>query len=128
MALKKDLILRSPHRGHLEGRTARVPGDAASDTSTALAKRVCVGIITGAHGVRGAVRVKSFTAAPADVAGYGPLEDESGERHFSLSLVGSANGVLIARLAGIADRDRAEALRGLRLYLPRTALPPTAEE
>jgi 16S rRNA processing protein RimM len=92
------------------------------------ANRVCVGIITGAHGVRGAVRVKSFTADPEGVARYGPLEDEKGERHLSLRLVGSAKGVVIARLSGIADRDHAEALRGLRLYLPRTALPPTADE
>ncbi len=91
-------------------------------------KRVCVGVIAGAHGVQGAVRVKSFTADPEDVARYGPLEDEKGERRLSLRLVGSAKGVVIARLAGIADRDRAEALRGLRLYLPRAALPPTGKE
>ncbi len=91
-------------------------------------KRVCVGILTGAHGVRGAVRVKSFTADPQDVARYGPLEDESGERRFMLRLAGSAKGVLIAHLSGIDDRDQAEALRGLRLYLPRAALPPTAAE
>src|SRR6202162_3579597 len=91
-------------------------------------KRVCVGVIAGAHGVQGAVRVKSFTADPQAVARYGPLEDETGERLLSLRLVGSAKGVVIARLAGIADRDRAEALRGLRLYLSRAALPPPAEE
>jgi 16S rRNA processing protein RimM len=91
-------------------------------------KRVCVGVVTGAHGVRGAVRIKSFTAEPEDVAGYGPLEDERGERRFALRLVGSAKGVLIAAISGIDDRDRAEALRGLRLYLPRSALPPPEEE
>ncbi len=91
-------------------------------------KRVCVGVITGAHGVRGAVRVKSFTAEPADVARYGPLEDESGERRFELRLIGSAKGVMIATLAGVTDRDRAEALRGLRLYLPRAALPPPGDD
>jgi 16S rRNA processing protein RimM len=83
--------------------------------------------------VRGAVRLKSFTAVPEDVAGYGPLEDERGERRFALRLVGGARGggakgVLIAAISGIDDRDRAEALRGLRLYLPRSALPPTEEE
>ncbi len=91
-------------------------------------KRVCVGVITGAHGIRGAVRLKSFTAEPEDVAGYGPLEDERGERHFALRIVGSAKGVLIAAISGIDDRDRAEALRGLRLYLRRSALPPPEEE
>lgn len=91
-------------------------------------KRVCVGVVTGAQGVRGAVRVKSFTAEPDAIARYGPLEDEKGERRFALRVVGSAKGVLIAVVAGIEDRDRAEALRGLRLYLPRAALPPTEEE
>ena len=91
-------------------------------------KRVCVGIVTGAHGVRGDLRVKSFTADPQDIARYGPLEDESGERRYALRLTGSAKGALIAHLSGIDDRDRAEGLRGLRLYLPRAALPPTAEE
>ena len=91
-------------------------------------RRVCVGVVTGPHGVRGAVRIKSFTADPADIATYGPLEDESGERRLELRLVGAAKGVLIAKLAGLDDRDRAEALRGLRLYLPRAALPPPGEE
>jgi 16S rRNA processing protein RimM len=75
------------------------------------------------------VRIKSFTEVPEDVAGYGPLEDETGRRQFDLRLCGIAKGVLIARLPGIEDRDQAEALRGLRLYLPRSALPqPEAEE
>jgi 16S rRNA processing protein RimM len=91
-------------------------------------KRVCVGVVTGAHGVRGAVRLKSFTAEPEDVAGYGPLEDERGERRFALRVLGNAKGVLIAAISGVDDRDRAEALRGLRLYLPRSALPPTEKD
>lgn len=95
---------------------------------TAPEKRVCVGIVTGPHGVRGAVRIKSFTAAPDDIARYGPVEDEAGERKFRLRIVGSAKGVVIGRLAGVADRDAAEALRGMRLYLPRAALPPPADE
>jgi 16S rRNA processing protein RimM len=101
---------------------------AATDAAAGTAKRICVGIVAGAQGVQGAVRIKSFTTNPEDVARYGPLEDESGERRLSLRLVGSAKGVVIARLAGIADRDRAEALRGLRLYLPRAALPPAGQD
>lgn len=93
-----------------------------------VAKRVCVGVVTGPHGVTGAVRVKSFTARPEDVGAYGPLADEAGDRSFELRVVGVAKGVLIARLAGVTDRNRAEALRGLRLYLPRAALPPPAPE
>jgi 16S rRNA processing protein RimM len=91
-------------------------------------KRVCVGIISGAHGVRGAVRIKSFTAEPRDVAQYGPLADQSGARQFKLLLAGAVKGVLIATIDGITDRNKAEALRGLRLYLPRAALPAPSED
>jgi 16S rRNA processing protein RimM len=92
---------------------------------SALDKRVCVGAVAGAHGVRGAVKIKSFTGTPEDIARYGALEDESGERHFTLRLTGAGKGVLIGHLSGIADRNQAEAARGLRLYLHRDALPPT---
>src|SRR5436305_8748806 len=104
------------------------PSPPVGERESLADKRVCVGVVAGAHGVRGAVRIKSFTANPEDVAGYGPLEDESGRQRFSLRLVGATKGVLIGWLSGVADRDRAEALRGLRLYLARAALPPTEEE
>jgi 16S rRNA processing protein RimM len=78
--------------------------------------------------VQGAVRIKSFTQAPEDIARYGPLTDEAGDRCFELSLVGAVKGVVLARLSGIEDRDQAEALRGLRLHLPRAALPQTEAE
>lgn len=88
-------------------------------------RRVCVGIITGPHGVQGALRIKSFTQVPQSISGYGPVEDESGRLRFELHLVGTAKGVVLARVAGIEDRNQAETLRGLRLYLPRCALPRT---
>src|SRR4051794_41422682 len=91
-------------------------------------KRVCVGVVTGPHGIRGAVRLKSFTAEPQDIASYGPVEDERGQRQFELQLIGEGKGVVIARIPGVDDRNRAEALRGMRLYLPRNALPPTDED
>jgi 16S rRNA processing protein RimM len=86
-------------------------------------KLILVGIVTGPHGVGGAVRLKSFTARPEDIAGYGPLADEAG-RCYRVDLVGAGKGVLLARLAGVEDRNAAERLKGLRLYLPRSALPP----
>jgi len=89
---------------------------------------VCVGVVTGPQGVHGAVRIKSFTEVPEHIARYGPLEDETGLRQFELRLFGVAKGVLIANLPGVEDRDQAEALRGLRLYLPRSALPQTEAE
>ena len=93
-----------------------------------MASRVCLGVVTAPHGVKGAVRIKSFAARPRDIGRYGALEDETGERRFELTVIGDGKGVLIARLSGVADRDRAEALRGLRLYLPRERLPPPQAE
>jgi 16S rRNA processing protein RimM len=93
-----------------------------------LSDKVCVGTIVGVHGVQGAVRIKSFTANPADVAAYGEVSDESGARHFAVKVLGQARGAVLARLTGIANRDAAEALRGLRLYVPRSALPETKED
>ncbi len=92
--------------------------------------RVCMGVVGAPHGVRGAVRIKSFTDVPEAIANYGALEDEGGERRFTLRVTGAAkgDGMVIATLSGVADRDRAEALRGLRLYAPRAVLPATAED
>jgi 16S rRNA processing protein RimM len=109
------------------------PPQAASrrtlNADPAAVTRICVGVVTGPQGVQGAVRIKSFTEVPEGIAGYGPLEDETGRRQFDFHLCGVAKGVVIARLPGVGDRDQAEALRGLRLYLPRSALPqPEAEE
>lgn len=89
---------------------------------------ICVGAIAAPHGVRGAVKIKSFTALADAIAAYGPLSDESGERQFALTVVGRAQDMLIATLAGVADRDAAERLRGLRLYVPRARLPAPAED
>ncbi|MCM0020411.1 MAG: ribosome maturation factor RimM [Tagaea sp.] len=90
--------------------------------SDAAGKRVLIGAIAAAHGVRGEVKIKTFTGKPADVAAYGPVEDESGKRRFEIRKTGVARGLVIARLAGIEDRDAAEALRGMRLYVGRDAL------
>jgi 16S rRNA processing protein RimM len=92
------------------------------------AQRVCVGIVTGPQGVRGAVRIKSFTEVAEDIAGYGPVEDESGTRRLELNIIGHAKGALIAQISGVEDRDQAAALRGLSLYLRRSALPKTGAE
>jgi 16S rRNA processing protein RimM len=88
-----------------------------------MSGRVCVGVVVGAHGVKGGVRVKSFTERAADVAAYGPVEDESGQRRFQLQTFGAAKGVVTVRIEGIGDRTAAEGLKGTRLYVPRSALP-----
>lgn len=94
----------------------------------AEARRICVGVIAGAHGVRGLVRVKSFTDEPENLTAYGPLTDESGQRQLALTVTGKAKGALLARIEGVSDRDRAQALHGARLYVERSALPEIEEE
>lgn len=88
---------------------------------------VCVGAIVGAHGVKGAVKVKSFTEEPAAFAAYGPLDDNQG-RTFRARVIGRSGEVLVATLEGVADRTAAEALKGVRLYVSRAALPEAEEE
>jgi 16S rRNA processing protein RimM len=95
----------------------------------ARAEMLCFGRITGAHGLKGDVRVTSYTAAPEDIAAYGPLRDETGRRSFvftSLRVVKGHN--LIARIEGVTDRAAAESLRGVRLYVERERLPEPEED
>jgi len=89
--------------------------------------RVCVGAIAGARGLKGEVRIKSFTADPDDVAAYGPVTTEDGSRSFRVTVTARAKGLVIARLEGIGGRDEAEALKGTRLYVPKSALPEPEE-
>jgi 16S rRNA processing protein RimM len=91
--------------------------------------KICVGVVVGAQGIKGAVRIKPFTDRPEAIAAYGPVTDEQGVRRFEVRIVGQARGVVTAQLSGVTDRNAAEALKGLRLYVPRAALPePEAEE
>ncbi|WP_339833535.1 ribosome maturation factor RimM [uncultured Parvibaculum sp.] len=91
-------------------------------------KKVCLGVVVGAHGVRGLVRVKPFTEAPEGVAAYGPVETEDGSRHFAIAAKGMVKELVLCQLDGIDDRDAAEALRGTELYVPRDRLPPADED
>jgi 16S rRNA processing protein RimM len=84
---------------------------------------VCVAAVAAAHGIRGALRLRCFTAQPDDVAAYGPVYDARGRRLFALVVLGPAKGGVIARAEGILDRTAAEALRGAELFVPRSALP-----
>lgn len=88
-----------------------------------MTDRLCVGAIGGAFGVKGQVRLKSFTARPEDIATYAPLETEDGSMEFSVQIEGAITNGLAARLSGISTKEQADALRGIRLFVPRTRLP-----
>lgn len=85
---------------------------------------ILLGRITGAQGIRGEVVVHSFAAAPEDIGSYGPLFDAGGARSFKLKVVRlTPKGAVIARIAGVEDRNAAEALKGVELYVSRDKLP-----
>ena len=93
-----------------------------------MAERICVAQIGAAHGTRGEVKLWSFTADPMAVKDYGPLETEDGTAVFEIEAARPAKTYLVVRLAGVSDRAAAERLANVRLFVPRTRLPATADE
>lgn len=89
---------------------------------------VCVARIGAAHGVRGAVRLWTFTEDPLAVKDYGPLMTKDGMRQFEVMHLREAKDHLVVTLKGIATRDDAERLNGLELYVPRDRLPETEDD
>ncbi len=87
---------------------------------------VLLGAVASPHGVKGLVKIKPFTERPEDLTAYGPLTDESGQRRLAVTLKGRAGELLMAAIEGVATREAAERLKGTRLYVPRSALPPPA--
>jgi 16S rRNA processing protein RimM len=92
-----------------------------------VADRIRVARIGAAHGIRGEVKLWSFTENPLAVANYGPLETEDGARRFEIEAARPGKDFLVARLKGVADRNAAETLRNTDLFVPRDRLPPIEE-
>jgi 16S rRNA processing protein RimM len=93
-----------------------------------MAERICVAQIGAAHGIRGEVRLKSFTADPMAVTDYGPLESEDGSARFTIEAARPAKGHLVVRLRGVDDRNAAERLANIKLFIPRERLPPADDD
>lgn len=89
---------------------------------------ICVARIGAAHGVRGAVKLWTFTEDPLAVKHYGPLTTKDGARKFEVATAREAKGHLVATLKGIANREEAERLNGIELYIAREKLPATDED
>ena len=92
-------------------------------TRARAAQRICVAQIGAPHGVRGEVKLWSFTADPLAVKDYGALESEDGAARFEIEAVRPAKDHLVARLRGVSDRDAAGRLTNLKLFVPRERLP-----
>jgi 16S rRNA processing protein RimM len=89
-----------------------------------MAVRIRVARIGAAHGVRGEVKLWSFTQDPASVADYGPLETDDGAQRFEIEALRPAKDFLVARLKGVADREAAAKFCNLDLFVSRDRLPP----
>lgn len=89
---------------------------------------ILVGRVAGAFGVRGEVRITSYTEEPTALLDYKTLLRESGAPGLTLTAGRAAKGVVVARAKEVATREEAEALRGLKLYIPRAALPEPEED
>jgi 16S rRNA processing protein RimM len=89
--------------------------------------QICIARIGAAHGVRGAVKLWTFTEDPLAVKHYGPLVTKDGARQFEVTDAREAKGHLVVTLKGVATREDAERLNGVELYIAREKLPATDE-
>ncbi|HGG04076.1 MAG TPA: 16S rRNA processing protein RimM [Aliiroseovarius sp.] len=86
-------------------------------------RKICVGVITGAFGVHGEARLKSFCVPPEAIFTYHPLTSEDGEKRFTISLVKPVKNGFSTKICGIASKEQADALSGTSLYADRATLP-----
>jgi 16S rRNA processing protein RimM len=93
-----------------------------------MAAPICIARIGAAHGVRGAVKLWTFTEDPLAVTAYGPLATKDGTRSFEVATAREAKGHLVATLKGVATREDAERLNGIELYIARDKLPAAGED
>lgn len=95
---------------------------------TASKNRIFLGQIGAAHGIRGEVRIATHTQDPLSIADYGPLETDRPGLTVTIEQLRLAKNVVIARLRGVGDRNAAEKLNGVSLYIERERLPEIEDE
>lgn len=88
---------------------------------------ILLGAVLGAHGLKGEVKVKTFTEAPDSLGAYGPLTTEDGRQLRVANVRPTKGGEAVVELKGISTRDAAESLKGQKLYVSRAALPEPAQ-
>jgi 16S rRNA processing protein RimM len=92
-----------------------------------MTARVCVARIGAPHGLRGEVRLWTFTEDPFAVTRYGPLSTKDSARQLEVAQARAAKDHLVATLTGVTTREEAERLNGVELYIARDELPDTEE-
>ncbi|MDR1026017.1 MAG: ribosome maturation factor RimM [Lactobacillus sp.] len=93
-----------------------------------MENKICLGVITGVHGIKGEVKVKSFTEIPEDIDQYGQVESQDGSKKFDIKVVGNSKELLRVKIKGVDDRNAAESLKGTEFYVSRDLLPDLDEE
>lgn len=93
-----------------------------------MPRDVLLGAVMGAHGLKGEVKVKTFTEAPERLGMYGPLHLKDGRSLHVAAVFGVKAGQAVLRLNEVTTREGAEALKGAELFVPRSALPDTDAE
>jgi 16S rRNA processing protein RimM len=91
-------------------------------------RMIAVGRVAGAFGVRGEVRITAFTEEPLALARYRELKRQDGSAGLTVLSARDAKGGIVCRCAGVETKEQADALRGLRLFIPREALPAPEED
>jgi 16S rRNA processing protein RimM len=87
-----------------------------------MVRDVLLGVVIGAQGLKGEVKVKTFTQSPDKLGAYGPLHTKDGKSFRATFVRETKDGAVVA-LEGVNGRNAAEALKGAELFVPRTALP-----
>ena len=91
-------------------------------------RMIAVGRVAGAFGVRGEVRITAFTQEPLALARFRELKRQDGSAGLTVLSARDAKGGIVCRCAGVETKEQADALRGLRLFVPREALPAPDDE
>ena len=99
-----------------------------NNLAPAVDNDICVGVITSVNGVKGYVKIRSFTDQPSDIAKFDFIFDPESKQNFQISVVSSKKDYFIGKIVGINNRTEAEKLRNTKLYIKRSALPNVSEE
>lgn len=96
--------------------------------TTQNSNRILLGQIGAAHGIKGAVRIAAHTQDPLAIGGYGPLHTDRPGLTITIDKLRQHKNVVVAHIKGIADRDAAEKLNGVSLFVDRDRLPEPEDE
>ena len=93
-----------------------------------MSRDILLGVVIGAQGLKGEVKVKTFTESPERLGAYGALHAKDGRTFVVHTARANRADIAVVRFDGVGDRTAAEKLKGLELFVARDALPPPDDE